>query len=134
MKDKKIWYAVQESREDDWGRGTYDYSEAVKMLEEQGDGLIAEIDEAHKFCIGEFEYNELFDVVKKEWITSGSYKDFDEKVENYIAFPADTRTFEGICRGYKAATGETECTPEDLEEEYPHYLRIYEDGAVLLFL
>lgn len=41
-----IWYAVQETPDDDWDWGSYDYDEAVKMLKEQGHGLIAMIDES----------------------------------------------------------------------------------------
>lgn len=31
MQNKKIWYAVQKDREDDWGTGSFDYNEAVEM-------------------------------------------------------------------------------------------------------
>ena len=32
MKEERLWYAVQKDSEDDWGFGSYDYDEAVKML------------------------------------------------------------------------------------------------------
>jgi len=49
-----LWYAVQVDREDDWGTGSYDYNEAVKMLKRQGRGLIAVID--GDVCVNEIEY------------------------------------------------------------------------------
>lgn len=59
------WYAVQESREDDWGAGSYDYEEAVQMLKEQGHGLIAVIDEGNDpseaVCVEEIEFDSLDD-------------------------------------------------------------------------
>ena len=59
------WYAVQESREDDWGTGSYDYEEAVQMLKEQGHGLIAVIDEgsnpSEAVCVEEIEFDSLDD-------------------------------------------------------------------------
>lgn len=56
----KVWYAVQESREDAWDNGSHDMQEAVQMLAEQGSGLIAVIDEDQDFCLNEIEYEELF--------------------------------------------------------------------------
>lgn len=44
------WYAVQKDRTDQWDNGSYDYHEAVKMLDEQGSGLIAVIDENSGLC------------------------------------------------------------------------------------
>lgn len=32
MKEERLWYAVQKDSEDDWGYGSYDYAEAVEML------------------------------------------------------------------------------------------------------
>lgn len=54
------WYAVQETPDDDWGWGSYDYDEAVKMLKEQGHGLIAVIEESEQenFCLEEIQYEE----------------------------------------------------------------------------
>lgn len=49
-----LWYAVQETREDDWGTGSYSYNEAVQMLKNQGCGLIAVID--GDVCVNEIEY------------------------------------------------------------------------------
>ena len=53
------WYAVQETREDDWGYGSYSYDEAVEMLEEQGHGLIAFINEETNFCEDEILFEEI---------------------------------------------------------------------------
>lgn len=53
----KIWYAVQETSEDPWDNGSYDYEEALEMLldvvSETGRGLIAVIDEDTQTCIEE---------------------------------------------------------------------------------
>lgn len=54
------WYAVQENRTDAWDNGSDDYLTAVSMLEEQGRGLIAVIDENTGCCIEEIEYEDLF--------------------------------------------------------------------------
>lgn len=53
------WYAVQKTREDAWDNGSQDYDKAVEMLKEQGEGLIAVIDEDTGCCIEEIEYNEV---------------------------------------------------------------------------
>lgn len=46
--EQKMWYAVQVNREDDWGTGSYDREEAIRMAREQlaeyPDTLIAVID------------------------------------------------------------------------------------------
>ncbi len=55
---KKYWYAVQETREDAWDNGTYDYNEAVRMLQHQGCGLIAVIDEDTMTCFNEIGYED----------------------------------------------------------------------------
>ena len=59
------WYAVQETREDDWGTGSYDYEEAAQMLKDQGHGLIAVIDEGNDpseaVCVEEIEFDSLED-------------------------------------------------------------------------
>ena len=57
----KKWYAVQETTDDDWGWGSHYYDEAVRMLKEQGHGLIAVIeeDELDNFCVEEIEYEEI---------------------------------------------------------------------------
>lgn len=54
------WYAVQEDRTDAWDNGSHDYTEAVQMLEAQGSGLIAVIDENTGCCVEEIEYEEIF--------------------------------------------------------------------------
>ena len=57
----KKWYAVQETPNDGWDWGSYDYDEVVKMLKKQGYGLIAVIeeDELENFCVEEIEYEEI---------------------------------------------------------------------------
>ena len=52
----KLWYALQETRQDAWDNGTYDYNEAVRMLKKQGRGLIAVIDEEAGICVNEIDY------------------------------------------------------------------------------
>jgi hypothetical protein len=68
---KKIWYAVQETEDDGWDWGSYDYAEAVKMLKDQGHGLIAVIeeDELHPICVKEIEYKDIVEEepVDGEW-------------------------------------------------------------------
>lgn len=54
--DKRMWYAVQKTREDAWDYGSEDYSRAVQMLKEQGFGLIAVID--GDVCVEEVEIDE----------------------------------------------------------------------------
>ena len=42
---KKNWYAVLNARDDnDWGTGSFGWSEAVKMAKSRGCEMIAEID------------------------------------------------------------------------------------------
>lgn len=63
------WYAVQRDREDAWDNGSFDYDEAVKLLREQGYGLIAVIDDDTKSCIEEIEYDDA--VVKFQFEAAG---------------------------------------------------------------
>ena len=53
------WYAVQKTPEDAWDYGSHDYGEAVKMLREQGEGLIAVINEDTKVCEKEIRLDEI---------------------------------------------------------------------------
>ena len=53
------WYAVQRESSDPWDNGTYNYDEAIKMLREQGEGLIAVIDEESNYCIEEIRFEEI---------------------------------------------------------------------------
>ncbi len=55
------WYGVQETKDDEWGWGSYSYDEAVRLLKEQGYGLIAVIDEDKKdaVCVEEIYYEEV---------------------------------------------------------------------------
>lgn len=50
------WYAVQEDSSDAWDVGSYDLDEAEAMLEAQGHGLIAVIDEFNGVCVKEIPY------------------------------------------------------------------------------
>lgn len=50
------WYAVQMESTDEWGYGSHDLDEAIKMLKEQGAGLIAVIDDETNCCIEEIPY------------------------------------------------------------------------------
>ena len=54
------WYAVRESRQDGWSNGSYSYDEAVAMLEAQGAGLIAVINESSGECEDEIVYEDFF--------------------------------------------------------------------------
>lgn len=58
QKERKVrimkWYAVQENRTDAWDKGSYDYKEAMEMLQEHGCGLIAVIED--DVCVEEIEY------------------------------------------------------------------------------
>lgn len=55
---KNIWYAVQIDSTDAWDYGSYDYDEAVEMLNQQGKGQIAIINEDTNFCEGEISFEE----------------------------------------------------------------------------
>lgn len=55
----KTWYAVQETREDAWDYGSADKAEAIKMLKEQGHGLIAVINEETNYCEDEIWFDEI---------------------------------------------------------------------------
>ena len=54
------WYAVQRTSEDAWDSGSDDFEEAKKMLQEQGTGLIAVIDEETNYCEEEIRFEDLF--------------------------------------------------------------------------
>lgn len=60
----KYWYAVEKNREDtDWGTGSYDIKEAIRIAENYGDeAMIAVIDESGKepMCVAEI-FAEDFD-------------------------------------------------------------------------
>ena len=57
--DALTWFAVQETSEDDWSYGSYNYDTAVKMLKEQGHGLIAVINEETSYCEQEIAYEDV---------------------------------------------------------------------------
>lgn len=55
-----IWYAVQRSREDDWGTGSTELEDAIAMLREQGSGLIAVIEQGpDPVCVEEILFEEV---------------------------------------------------------------------------
>lgn len=56
--DALTWFAVQEDSADTWDNGTHDYEDAVRMLLEQGHGLIAVINEDTNYCAQEITYDE----------------------------------------------------------------------------
>ncbi len=56
---KDMWYAVQKESSDAWDYGSHDKAEAIKMLREQGEGLIAVIDEENNFCLDEIRYGDI---------------------------------------------------------------------------
>ena len=57
--DELTWFALQETASDPWDNGTHDYEDAVRMLLEQGHGLIAVIDEDTNYCVQEITYDEV---------------------------------------------------------------------------
>ena len=67
---KKNWYAVLNARDDnDWGTGSFDWSDAVKMAKSRGCEMIAEIDGGHDedghettdpICVAEYISGEDF--------------------------------------------------------------------------
>lgn len=66
---KKIWYAVTNENEEsyEWDNGSFSYNEALKMLEEQGEGEIIMIEETfvngkmiNNCAIKRIEYNDIF--------------------------------------------------------------------------
>ena len=60
LNEEDRWFAVQETRDDTWDNGSDNYETAIAMLEAQGRGLIAVIDENTGCCIEEIEYKDLF--------------------------------------------------------------------------
>lgn len=68
--EKKNWYAVLNDRDDnDWGTGSFDWTEAVAMAKARGCELIAEIDGGYNedghattdpICVAEYISGEDF--------------------------------------------------------------------------
>jgi len=58
FEEVKPWYAVQKDNTDPWDYGSHNYDEAIKMLKQQGEGLIAVIND--DFCEEEIKYDDLF--------------------------------------------------------------------------
>lgn len=67
MENKKLWYAVQKDSTDEWGNGSFDREEAVKMLKKQGYGLIAVIDEETQTCVEEIALGEIVDIIGEQY-------------------------------------------------------------------
>ena len=57
--DALTWFAAQEDSADAWDNGSHDYETAVRMLLEQGHGLIAVINEDTNYCVQEITYEEV---------------------------------------------------------------------------
>ena len=57
--DALTWFAAQEDSADAWDNGSHDYETAVRMLLEQGHGLIAVINEDTNYCVQEITYDEV---------------------------------------------------------------------------
>lgn len=62
MENEKIWYAVEQDSEDnDWGTGSYDYREAVEMAKRYGKeaqiAVIADNDDPE--CIKVIKYEDF---------------------------------------------------------------------------
>ena len=57
---ENLWYAVQETQNGDWDKGSYAYEEAKEMLKEQGFGLIATINDKTNVCLDEQFYEDIF--------------------------------------------------------------------------
>lgn len=58
--ENKLWYAVMRDNDDnDWGSGSYDYDEAVEMVQKyiQDGGYIAVIEEGNDpICVEEIRF------------------------------------------------------------------------------
>lgn len=79
------WYAVQKDSTDAWDNGSYDYDEAVRMLKERGEGLIAVIDDENKVCIEEITIEE----VEAEFEAQQADEELDALMEEYRAACAE---------------------------------------------
>jgi translation initiation factor IF-3 len=53
--EKKLWYAIEKDEDDnDWGTGSFDYDEAVKMAHDQNCTIIAVIEDGDDpICVDE---------------------------------------------------------------------------------
>lgn len=70
METKKNWYAIQRDADDsDWGTGSFDWDEAVKMAKDHGYEQIAKIDGGYDengnetidpICVAEYHAGEDF--------------------------------------------------------------------------
>ena len=70
MESKRNWYAIQRDADDnDWGTGSFDWDEAVKMAKSKGCQQIAEIDGGYDengatttdpICVAEYHAGEDF--------------------------------------------------------------------------
>ena len=55
----KRWYAIQRDRSDPWDDGTWDYEEALRLLDGQNCGLIAVINPETGCCEREIAYEDI---------------------------------------------------------------------------
>lgn len=53
------WYAIQRDRSDPWDDGTWDYEEALRLLDGQNCGLIAVINTKTGYCEREILYEDI---------------------------------------------------------------------------
>lgn len=59
LEDHKKWYAIQRNRSDSWDDGTWDYEEALRLLDGQNCGLIAVINTKTGCCEREILYEDI---------------------------------------------------------------------------
>ena len=59
MENKNVWYAIQQTTEDGWDVGSYDFDEAVKMANDRGYDIIAKIENGD-FCSAEYHRGDDF--------------------------------------------------------------------------
>ena len=57
---KEIWYAIQSEAYKEWDDGEHDIFAAAVRLKEAGEGNIAIIDVEDNFCLGGFDYADVF--------------------------------------------------------------------------
>lgn len=58
--EERVWYAVQTTREDDWGEGAWELEDAMQIADEIGANIIAVIitGGGDPVCIGEYTREE----------------------------------------------------------------------------
>lgn len=63
---RNIFFAVQESNEEAWDYGSESLVKAVKMLKEQGNGLITVVEADDSFALDEMTLEYLEDLTNEE--------------------------------------------------------------------